>query len=472
MQEQKVAIEAAKEMEKSNQMPNPIDTDQVKEERELNPEITEYLEKAIDNFALELGLEDVSDFPIVVEVQTIIYDLYQSPDHVIGTDVSETKNYIDMMLTPPAAQLEKMKAPQDTEAYSLMETFGVYYNYEYHFQNYLATLLSELPIEEYDVIYELQDNPENYNGPEDIKTLLQIFNEQGYLVKKDPFDNYLVVDIDVGRLKNQLAEKGYGDAYLAYLDYYVVAHDFDWNNWKELANILIEAESLLVTYGDSYNREMRRELYNSIEQHLYSYLRYWGDVYEVSEEEKNEYYSFINNYPDTKVAQVVQSYLSEWEANDWKRTQGHSYTPEPIDLLFEYDNVNYEDIVVMGRWPFVGGIGAVYKEYSSNLDTTYLLNLSPFEIVALFGYSYEKEDKETYSTLLSQKTYQPAVTKWEDLRNLAGYALTEYHDDDSASVIFTDWEKMDVGKTKLLTIEMIKDNDIWKIKHIQKDSPN
>lgn len=468
MQEQKVAIEAAKELEKANQTSESQDVEKNKEE-ELNPEIAEYLEEAIANFARELGLDDASTFPIVLEVQTIINDLKQHPDNMLGSDVQETKKYIDMMLMTPAVQLKNLKEPQEAEEYSLISTLGVFYSFEYQFQNYLNTLLSDIPIEEYDVIYQLQDKPEKYNGSKEIKTLLHILNEQGFIIRNDIAYNYLTVHIDMEELKSKLIEKKYGDAYLAFIDYYKNVYDFEWNNWQEFDNILLEAESLLTTYGDSYSEEILRELYNNIEHHLYGYLGYWHETRQVSEVEKEEYYSFINNHPDSKVAQIIQSYLHEWEGNDWKRTQNYSYT-EPIDIFFAYDNVKFEDIVKMGRWPFLKGIGEVYKDYNSNLDASVLVNLSPFEIVALFAYAYEKEDKETYTTLTSQDTNQLTDIEWLNLRNMSGYGLTEYHDDSTAKVIFTDWEIIDVETIEVLTIELIKVNDIWKIKQIRKDS--
>ncbi|WP_026906983.1 RNA polymerase sigma factor [Paucisalibacillus globulus] len=428
------------------------------EEYEIDPEIINYLEQAIENFSIEIGLDDVSSFPVVTSARSMIEELKRSPEMHGGVD--DTKFYIDWLLTPPSTVIEKLESPSIASPDSFLEVLHVSYMYEMEFQNYLDKLISTISVDDYETIVELQDSPEKYTGPVELKKILQILNEQGYLINRDPEYGYLTVKLDYEELKDKLVNKGYGEAYLSYVDYTVNQYAIDWSDWKELKSNLLDVEVLINQYSDEYDEEFLGYLYNDLVNNLNQYLGIWNGQEKVGEEEKEEYYRFLEDNPDSIYWNIIKDTLLEWEENDWKRKQDYIAFNQ-VKFLFDdkYKNVKYEDIVERNRWPIMDNTGVIYKEYSSSLDSNLLVEMDPLETVSLFAYAFDKEDVSTYTLLVtSEKPSEELQDKWSKIRNSTGFVLTEYTAENTAILYFTDWEG-----DLLTSLDLIKENSIWKI---------
>jgi RNA polymerase sigma factor (sigma-70 family) len=461
-EQKKMELKAAQEEEEaSKREAAEVDVTTEPEEvvYELDPEIVEYLEKAIENFAVEIGLEDVNNFPVVQNVRLMIDELKRSPG-MFGGEVDSTKEYIDWMLTLPTTHLEKLESPSIVGPESFMHLLNISFMYEMEFQGYLEQLITPISVDDYDTIVELQDSPEKYTGPVELKKLLQILNEQGYLINRNSEYGYLTVKLDYEELKDKLVNKGYGDAYLSYVDYSVNQYAIDWSDWKELKSNLLDVEVLINQYSDEYDEEFLGYLYNDLVNNLNQYLGIWNGQETVSEEEKEEYYRFLEDNPDSIYWNIINDTLLEWEENDWKRKQDYIAFNQ-VRFLFDdkYKNVKYEDIVERNRWPIMDNTGVIYKEYSSSLDSNLLVEMNPLETVSLFAYAFDKEDESTYTLLVtSEKPSEELQDKWSKIRNSSGFVLTEYTSENTAIVYFTDWEG-----DLLTSYDLIKENSIWKI---------
>ncbi len=462
IQEQKAELKAAQEEEKAakREAAEAIATTEPDEYiEELNPEIVEYMEQAIENFGAEIGLDDVNSFPVVQSVRSIIDELKRSPDMFGGVD--DTKNYIDMMLTLPSDIVEKLESPSAAEPYSFMEVLGVSFMYEREFEGYLQKLVTSIPVDEYEQIVASQDNPVEYTGSEEIKNFLRLINEQGYVVSFDPGYSYLMVKLDMKEFKEKLAEKGYSEAYLSYVDYTVNQYSLDWTDWEVVADTLLEIESLINQYGDDYTEEFQEYLYHDMVNYLNQYLKIWDGQTTVYETEREEYYQFLENNPDSIYSNIIRSTLKDWEENEWKRTEEDYFSVEKLwfQLDEQFKNVKLDDIVELNRWPFTVNTGGLYRDYSSNLDTNLLNELNPLEVVSLYAYAYEKEDSNTYSMLYhSMNMEQNLEVDWFNMRNIGSYGLTDYTSENTATVYFAEWDR-----NVLASVELMKEDGIWKI---------
>ncbi|WP_042143005.1 RNA polymerase sigma factor [Paucisalibacillus sp. EB02] len=462
IQEQKVELKAAQEEERAAARKEAAEavayTEPKEQVYEIDPEIQTYMEQAIENFAMELGMEDVSRLPVVQNVRSMVEELKRTPDMFGGVD--DTKNYIDMMLTLPSTLLEKLASPSDGDSYSFMEVLGISFMYESEFQSYLQELIASIPVDEYEQIFELQDSPSDYPGQEEIQNFLRIINKQGYEIDIDRDYGYLMVKLDLEEFKGKLADKGYGEAYLSYVDFTVSQYTIDWSDWSVLGDTLLDIETLYIKYGDSYGDGFLEHLYNDMANYLNQYLRTWDGQETVYETEKEEYFQFLENHPDSIYWDVINSTLQDWEENDWKRTQDFiSVEKFWFQLDDRFKNVKYDDIIELNRWSFTTNTGAVYRDYSSNLDPNLLTELKPLEIVSLFAYAHEKEDSNTYTTIFhSMNMEQELEEDLFNIRNKGGYGLTEFTSENTAIVYFVDW-----NKNLLASVELMIENGIWKI---------
>lgn len=95
-----------------------------------------------------------------------------------------------------------------------------------------------------------------------------------------------------------------------------------------------------------------------------------------------------------------------------------------------------------------------------------LLEENPMEIVSLYAYASARRDTDTMSSLITSEELldsEEESLEWFELRNSGAYALTEYQTEDSAVVFIVNWEG-----DPYFTINLDKDNGVWKITQIHK----
>ncbi|WP_047983663.1 sigma-70 RNA polymerase sigma factor region 4 domain-containing protein [Ornithinibacillus californiensis] len=428
---------------------------------DLEPEILNYLEEAKERLAMDFGVENVDDFPMVKRVEQVLEDIKtHSPSNYINDD---SKYYIDMMLTPPSV-IEKRLHPDnvDTEQ-SFSEYLNVVSMYEYDFQEYLLDLLTEyqIPMDDYDAIVLSQGNPGNYDGPEEIMEFIVLLNQQGYGLWVDPDSSRLRVEFSYERLKNYLTQIGYHDGYIEYVEIapkinsYYLNSRLESDSWRESIDILLKLESLLTNYKDVYDETFYDSLIYNVYQALYAFLAGPEVARPLKEQDQEVYYTFLEEHADSVYWDMVNEAVKHWEASEWMQSV-NAVDPIMVRILFD-ERIGYvkpEDIEEINTYPLETRSIPIYDKYKENLDASLLEELSPFEIVSLYDYSYSK-DEDVYLSLLSNEFLADNLDLVESAPN---FALTEYLSDSTAIVHLTNWELINVT-----SIHLQKENGIWKI---------
>ncbi|WP_047983661.1 hypothetical protein [Ornithinibacillus californiensis] len=364
------------------------------------------------------------------------------------------------MLTLPSSAIEKLDQPEDISAQSFISLLHVYSMYEGEFQDYLIRTISGIPTNEYDKLVEMLDNTEQYDGPDELKKFLEILNKQGYYLASEPEYGYITVKADYEELMHKLKSKGFSEAHLSVVDFFAKQNNINWSEWHEMDDYLLELESLIDNHYEEYDEGLLRELFMYMDNYLDQYLRTWDGLETVTEQEKEEYQQFLKNHPDSVYWGFINSIIIEWEENEWRRHGDYIFT-DNLRFLFDerFQNVKYEDIIRISTWPYTSNTGATYRDYSSSLDSNLLTNLKPLEIVSLYAYSYEKEDNNTSTSLLSTRSPKEELfDDWFEIRNVGGIALTDFTSDNSAVVSFVNWER-----EIIISVELVKEAGVWKI---------
>lgn len=438
----------------------------VEEPKELDPEIVAHFELAKEEFANELGLEDVSNFPTIIQIESMFEEMLGYSDSFLS-DVTEAKNYIDTLLMLPSQRIRELDSTNPEKNYEVVELINILSMYESYLQQYIDQVVGQLPVEKYDTVIQYQDNVENYKGSEEIKQALRILNEQGYTLAEDSQYKQLLVKVDYDALKPVFEQAGYGEGYLAYVDYFSNQATLNWDDWQYNGELLLEVESLLKNYGDTYTEYFRERLYWDVIRHLESYLQLHDENNQVSESNREVYFQFLEDHKDSILWEPINSTLREWEENNWVKATAinrNFLNSDVVKILFDkrFENVKYEDIYTLEGWPYKPGMGAVYKDYSNTLDTTILNELDPLDIVSLFAYAYVKEDTKMYSLLLldpESSIKENLTIDWSYYRG-GNYALTEYPTETTAIVSIVSRDLTIHTKVQLQKI-----NGIWKIQN-------
>jgi RNA polymerase sigma factor (sigma-70 family) len=428
---------------------------------ELDPEILAYLEEAKEKLAKDFGVENVDDFPMVKRVEQVLENMKtHSPSNYINDD---SKYYIDIILTPPSI-LEKRLHPDnvDTEQ-SFSEYLNVVSMYEYDFQEYLLDLLTEYQIsmDDYDAIVLSQGNPGNYDGPEEIMEFIVLLNQQGYGLWVDPDSSRIRVEFSYERLKNYLTQIGYHEGYIEYVDIapkinnYYLSSRLESDSWRESIDILLKLESLLTNYKDVYDETFYDSLIFNVHQTLYAFLTGPEGIRPLKEQDQEAYYTFLEEHADSVYWGIVNEAVKHWEASEWMLSV-NAVDPFMVRILFDerFGYIKPEDIEEINTYPLETRSIPIYNKYKENLDTSLLEELSPFEIISLYDYSYSK-DEDVYLSLLSNEFH---VDNLDLVESDTQFALTEYLTDSSAIVHLTNWDLTDVT-----SIHLQKEDGIWKI---------
>jgi RNA polymerase sigma factor (sigma-70 family) len=434
---------------------------------ELDPEILAYLEQKKKEFAQELGLQDVSNLLIVLETERTIKEFAQLQEFPIGNDIEETKHYIDLMLTLPSQIMGDLNPHDDRSGQDFISLVHISAYFTATFQQYLDELLKQyhIPKNEFGTLVEVQETPEKYDGPDELKRFLYSLNEQNMKLITDNRNGLLQVEVDYSILKERLSEIGYNSGYLAFIDYTIQTLNVQLNDRNTIEELLLNLEEILVAYGNQYTTEIKNYLFGDIDYYLNIYLMSWEQPHQLTDQEKEFYYKFLENRQDSVLWEVVHSKVKEWEENDWENTSG------PVDVDYvkvlmddRFPNIHYQDMVKIKSWPYIADSITVYQNVKNNADHQFLQESKPLETISLFAYAYQKGDEEFYAKLWKNKDIlneQAKEVDWKAFRNSGVLTLTEYETKEAATVYF-----LDIEQQPLVEIKLEKIDGIWKIKEI------
>jgi DNA-directed RNA polymerase specialized sigma24 family protein len=455
---------ALEKKEKEEKEATPVEEDK---KAEVDPEILAYLEQKKKDFAQELGLQDVSHLLIVLETERTIKEFAQQQDFPIGNNIEETKRYIDMMLTLPSQIMGSLNPQTDKGGQDFISLVHISAYFTATFQQYLNELLKQyhIPKAEFGTLVNVQKNPENYDGTDALKQFLHSLNEQNMKLVTDNRNGMLQVEVDYSILKERLTEIGYNAGYVAFIDYTIQTLNVQYNDRKTIEELLLTLEEILVAYGDQYTTEIKNYLFEDVDYYLNIYLMSWEQPHQLTDQEKELYYKFLENRQDSVYWEVVRSKVKEWEENDWENTPG------PVDVDYvkvlmddRFQNIHYQNMVKIQNWPYVVDSITVYQNVKNDADHQFLQELNPFETISLFAYAYQKGDEEFYTKLWENVDIlneQAMEVDWKSLQNSGVLTLTKYESKEAATVYF-----LDIEQQPLFDVKLEKVDGIWKIKEI------
>ncbi|MGF7013425.1 sigma-70 family RNA polymerase sigma factor [Ornithinibacillus bavariensis] len=436
-------------------------------EESVNPEILAYLEEKKKKLALEFGLADANQFSIVSYVSDFIEDMNQhSGDDFYGS-LEEVKELIDYFLTPPSKWTRDLDASKENGDKSLVQLLNSYNIYKFEFQEYLSQHLTkhQIMIDDYDAIVLAQEDLEGYKGPKEIKQLIKIIREQGFYLTHDT--EILTVQIDYQYLKEKTSEAGFHKGYIEYIRFSENVKDFYTDgHWKNIDTDLLALEGLIIKYGEIYSNEFRKLLAQEISSYLSIYLT-GGNEPKPLMEEKEEFYQFLHNNPNSIFYGAVEEAIKDWEANEWQYTSQDYPNYNRIEVMLDprFQNVGYSDIYDLNKWPFIDNTTEVYKEYASSFDRAVLQGLSPIELTSLYIYSYQKKDKAVFTSINSEYTIKNSEKMdWWDIKDKSNLVAVQYPTKESATIYFLGWHE-DIQI--IATMDMVKVNGVWKISGIE-----
>jgi RNA polymerase sigma-70 factor, ECF subfamily len=466
LQEEKKEIALEKEKEAVQQeKQNQVITDVVEKKNRIDQEILVYLYEMKKNFALEIGLNDASSFPSVVSVDGYIEEMKQFPENY-GESLEDVKDIIDYFLTPPSKRKRELDASGENGDESLLQLLYSYRFYKVQFQDYLNQLLTkyQIKMDDYDAIVKAQKDRDSYEGPEEIRLLLRILDEQGYILTRDT--EYLTVQIDYKYVKEITKEAGFDEGYMEYVSFMEHAQDVNSTTvWQELDTDLIRLEKIIKEHGNDFSNLFRNALVQELNSSLFIYLTGSGE--RPHEEGKNEFYQFLEKHPDSILFAVVKEAVTDWEANDWISTY---FYPDynRMEVIFDprFHHVAYSDIYDLHNWPIVEGTSDLYEEYEENLDQGLLQGLRPIDILSLYIYADQKTDKTVFTSLhdLFEKLDNDALDWWK-LKGESQLIAVQQLSEGQATIYFLSWHLNE--KQIITSINMEKVNGVWQINRIE-----
>ncbi|MUK90032.1 hypothetical protein GMD78_16800 [Ornithinibacillus sp. L9] len=451
-------------------------------------EVEEYLEEAKEEFRKNLGVENVDNFQLVKHAEGIVQDIFQN-NNELNHRWSDVKNMIDHYFITPQMQVEKLDNRNGNYVnYELLEIYYSLTSFLYSLQTTFVELLNEYQLDEsmQEDIVRLQEQPENFNGPQEIAEIMHVVKEQGYLLEKDE-NQELIIVIDFNRLQNYLKEWDVSEAYISYFEviktvekHVTGMRDPLHDNWRELDSVLLELEELYFTYIDEIDQPLKEEIINNSEYYLQVYLNGGFGGGDPIDEAEQEYRSFLENHTDSIYWSFVNKAVEEYEENDW-RLSGNSMDPYGslrILLSDRFKNSELDDIISLNRWPLHNNTNSTYSQYKKEKDGELLKDLSAFEVMSLFIYAYSRGDSETYYSLfakdsewseMDQETVSDELYNqnyWFDVTQQASHVVTEQIDDNTVYIHFIEsWNMEHI----IDTLQMTKEDGLWKVNDISID---
>ncbi|WP_164216527.1 hypothetical protein [Virgibacillus sp. YIM 98842] len=390
------------------------------DQADTNPNYLEmYYLNALENFKESLGLEEVEEFYPVKQAEAVVENYHSSAD---SAAYETAKKEIDYLLTTPGEMVKEAKSKG--EFFADDEQFNNITSYlGSSFQDYFSDLLVKYSIQrkDQDEILSARNNPENYQGPKEIKDFLIVLKEQGFRVSRREGVNQLWIHTDFSWQLEQSEGLSGKEGYMHYLELMgdIAEEEIPWH---EMDSILLEIEYIYNTYPDE--RETIFEN-TALLSRAAEYLRVYLNLAAVSENEikpevlLEEYNNFLEAHEDSRFSEIIKA-----RADSLEKESG-SYLNLNVEfgilyLLFneQFEGITFNDIVSLhydDRYR-AQDIQDNYLAYAEKEDKNLLKNLEGTEMVLLYKYAFERSNAALYSTLYAGES------KWK------GYDTEELHE--------------------------------------------
>ncbi|MFA1822512.1 hypothetical protein ACDX78_20510 [Virgibacillus oceani] len=437
-----------------------------------NPSYLEmYYLNALEDFRESLGLDDVEEFREVTMAESVVEHYGSSPS---SEDYEDAKEKIDHYLTTTKEMVEEAKSKgeffADDEQFNRKMTQMLY-----SFQTYFSDLQVEYGIQrkDQDALLDAQGNPENYQGPQEIKNFLIVLDEQGFRVTRNKGTDRLSIGLDFSWQLEQSEGLTGSEGYMHYLELMEdMAGNFYNIERNEIATILLEVEYIYDTYPDERelifeNTSLLIEVNNYLREYLA--LSLVGEIdHEVMLE---EYYSFLEKHEDSRFWEIVKARVDtiEMESIDYLNFRLDSQ----LHLLFneQFDGITFNDIIDLNyddRYR-AQDIQQSYVEYSETKDEKLLANLDGAELTLLYKYAFVRREAELYSTLYAaesewnsygeEELHEALMEEgWMDVFDLARYLVIQ-EDSGGGQVTAT----FIIGYEASAQLEWMKEDGVWKL---------
>lgn len=438
-----------------------------------NPNYLEmYYANALEEFKESLGLEDVEEFNQVLQAESVVESYGSSSD---PGDYETAKAQIDDYLTTPKEMVEEARSDgqffADDEQFNRKMTQMLY-----SLQSYFSDLLVEYSIQrkDQDAILDALDHPESYQGPQEIKDVLGVLDEQGYKVIRQEGPDQLRVGLDFSWQLEQSEGLPGSEGYMRYLELmeYMAGNFYDIER-NEIDSILLEVEDIYDTYPDEREAIFENShLLIEVNHYLREYLALSLDNDDIDWDGLlEEYHSFLDENQDSRFWEIVKARVDtiEEESTDYLNFQ----LGTQLDLLFndQFEGITFNDIINLNHDDRYRAedIQESYVEYRDTKDEKVLENLDPAEMVLLYKYAFERSDSELYSTLFAEgnkwKNYDEEALHetlmkegWRDtFLSHAGYLVLQEFGEDRFTVSFV------FHNIESAQMEWVKEGGVWKL---------
>jgi hypothetical protein len=370
-----------------------------------NPTYLEmYYLNTLEDFKDSLGLEDVDKFKEVEQAEAVVEYYGSSPN---SEDYETAKEEIDYLLSTPQEIVEKAKIQgeffADDEQFNKKMTQMLY-----SLQSHLSDLLVEYGIQRKDqeAILDARSNPKNYQGPQEIKSFLNVLKEHGFTIFRQEGDDQLRIGMDFSWQLEQSEEFTGKEGYMHYLELMQDFADRHYEiEWNEMDAILLEAEYIYDAYPDEREAIFENtHLLEVVNNYLREYLALYVEDEIDPEALLQEYNSFLEENKDSRFWEIIKGRVDaiELASTDYLNFRLGSQ----LHILFneQFEEITFSDIIDLNyddRYQ-AQDIQENYVNYNETAERKILENLDASEMVLLYKYAFERSNAELYSTLFAE----------------------------------------------------------------------
>ncbi|SHG87421.1 hypothetical protein [Ornithinibacillus halophilus] len=460
---------------------NDIDIEKEKRAHRLEQHFTEKKEE----FQHKLGIDNIDSFWEVASIKEMIDAM---EEHQISE--SEMMNFIDDSFTIPSEKVEDIyqitaedvKDPfyVDSEIQQFIYKMSSFYSSAQHTLNVMLNQ-HKLGLEgEYDLL-ELQDTPEKYNGPDELKGFLSMLNGQGLKLVMDKDPDFLRVALDENWITNQMATWNIDDTYkravkLLTTYHTSIVHDsVGFGSYDGIVDDLLEMEDILINYTNDTNDTLNPlpieyNLYFAASEYINRFIIGEGQDIYLSDKSQEELKSFLVSHPNSRFWSIIDTVVQEYEETSWDKGDNfYRVTDTEVRILFEekWEDIEYKDIIRLDL-PLVNNGQELFDGYQREQNPINLTDLSAFEAMALYLYSAYERNSDIVHSLLTQdsewqgedKLYHALETNVYHLLHNPDYIIQEWADNQQVTYYFITRANM---MNVIGGIEMKKENGVWKV---------
>lgn len=368
-----------------------------------------YYQQKKEAFRKELGIESVESFHEVKQAEQLVEQFALRNQ---AESFEQIKAEIDYLFTTPKQAIEQLNEVGESIGKNLEFGFKMT-DMEYSLQIYMMELFEKYALtnqEQKDLI-EAQHDLKSFTGPAEVKAFLELFYEQGFVLKAEEFEPSLIkVQRDILWImqnNKRLQETEVFEHYLALIETTIDLYDPRLYGehqipWEELDTVLLKIENMLDSYPEDSKVLMEETNLLSIAQmYLWEYIEAGDDVPStLNSDAREELISFVNNHRDSRYWEIVNDAVEKYELSDWQNIGQHgpfNYLPLFFDERFA--GLQMEDLNKVNVWPILSSTSKAYLEYDNNQDEQLLEKLSSLEVLSLHLYAIEKRNDELVQTL-------------------------------------------------------------------------